>query len=185
MVIEFIIPTYNRYYPLHCLLSSLLTQTSPNWRAIVVIDDEKLWDNLPIQDDKIKYICTGKRYNDWGHTPREIGKQQSTADYIIMTGDDNYYVPTFVEEVLKISSSLPGIIYWNMVHNYFQYSAFYCRLQTWQIDMGAFALRNDIAKQLHLITSKIDADGELIEEYKKKFPNEKSIKIEKILYVHN
>jgi glycosyltransferase involved in cell wall biosynthesis len=183
--IEFIIPTYNRFNELRVLLSSLIVQTNNNWKATVVIDDAKIWNEVPIIHPQIEYICTGRRYNDWGHTPRELGKQRSESEYIIMTGDDNYYMPTLVEEIIKIVITNPAIVYWNMVHNYFGYSIFNCNLASWQIDMGSFATRNDIAKQIHLRIDKIDADGYFIEEYKHKFPHENSIKIDKILFIHN
>jgi hypothetical protein len=50
--------------------------------------------------------------------------------------------------------------------------------------MGAFATRNDLAQQIVLNTS-YAADGEYVEEFKIKFPQENIIKIPKVLYVHN
>jgi GT2 family glycosyltransferase len=185
MKVEFIIPTYNRYNELRVILSSIVAQTNNNWCATVIIDDETIWDILPIEHPQIKYTCTGKRYNDWGHTPREMGKQNSIADYIIMTGDDNYYAPVLVDNIIKIAEENPALIYWDMIHNYYDYSVFTCSLGSWGIDMGAFATRNDIAKSIHLCTNKIDADGSFIEDFKKMFPKEKTIKINKILFVHN
>lgn len=183
MLVEFIIPTFDRIYPLQSMLASLVVQTSPNWIATVIVDDIESTRNV-YSSDKIKLQFTGQRYNDWGHTPREIGKQASTADYIIMTGDDNYYVPTFVEELEKAAIENPGIIYWDMVHNHYQYSYFKCSLFLGQIDMGAFATRRDIAQQIKLGTS-YAADGHFISEFNERFPDEKRIKIEKVLFVHN
>ena len=36
--IEFVIPTYNRPKEIMVILSSLVAQTNPNWKAHVVID---------------------------------------------------------------------------------------------------------------------------------------------------
>ena len=87
------------------MLESLMAQTNPNWCATVVIDNsEKEAYCYAFTEDyypKVRFIFSGKRYNDWGHTPREIGKQQSEADYIILTNDDNYYTPNFVDELTK------------------------------------------------------------------------------------
>lgn len=188
MLVEFIIPTFNRISPLQSMLASLVAQTSLNWLATVIVDDiESVWVPYFITDfneDKIRVQFTGQRYNDWGHTPREIGKQASKADYIIMTGDDNYYVPTFVEELEKATIENPGIIYWDMVHNHYQYSYFQCSLTLGRIDMGAFATRRDIAQQIKLGTS-YAADGHFINEFNQRFPDEKRIKIEKVLFIHN
>lgn len=188
MIVEFIIPTFNRISPLQSMLASLVAQTSLNWFATVIVDDieNDLAKDIitKFNTDKIRLWFTGCRYNDWGHTPRELGKQASKADYIIMTGDDNYYVPTFVEELEKASTDNPGIIYWDMVHNHYQYSYFQCVLALGRIDMGAFATRRDIAQQIRLQTS-YAADGHFISEFNERFPDEKRVKIEKILFVHN
>jgi hypothetical protein len=53
-----------------------------------------------------------------------------------------------------------------------------------QIDMGAFATRKDIAHDL-VLNTEYAADGFFIEEYKRKYFMEKSIKINKVLFVHN
>jgi len=135
-------------------------------------------------DDRIDYIITDKRYNDWGHTPRQIVKQTSKADYILMTGDDNYYTPNFVKEVKLASNSLPGVIYWDMVHSHFNYAYFKCVPAHGQIDMGAFCIRRDIAQSIPLNTN-YAADGDYIESIKKLYPWEKMIKINKVLFVHN
>lgn len=191
MLVEFIIPTYDRPKPLASMLASLVAQTDVDWGAIVIIDREdahpatenviKMFD-----DARIKHFYTDKRYNDWGHTPRQMGKQMSHAEYIIMTGDDNYYTPNFVEELKKVASEFnrPGLIYWDMVHSHYKYSFFECKLGTGQIDMGAFATRRDIAHAIPL-GLRYDADGVFIEEYKAKHGGERSIKINKVLFVHN
>ncbi len=191
-LVDIIIPTYWRIEPLHCMLSSLLAQTDKDWTANVVIDhlcdDEKVpyivgLINM-LDDNRIEYTITGTRYNDWGHTPREIGKQMSQADYIILNGDDNYYTPNFVAELRKASLSRPGMIYWDMVHSHYDYQFFQCQPAYNQIDMGAFATRNDLAKQIKLNTS-YAADGEYVRDFNIKFPQEQKIKIPKVLFVHN
>jgi len=187
--VEFVIPTFDRIGPLRCLLSSLLCQTDMDWSAHVLIDDS---DNKEIKDlvesfntKKIYYTRLGQRYNDWGHTPREIGKQLSIAKYVIMTGDDNYYTPNFIEELKSASDKNPGLIYFDMVHSHKNYSYFVCEPTNCGIDMGAFATRRDLAQKLRLNTENYMADGEFIEDFGKKFPMEKMHKINKVLFVHN
>lgn len=190
MLVEFIIPTYYRPLPLKSMLASLVAQTDGDWGAIVMIDNDKNEEIEAIinsfNDGRIRHHYMDKRYNDWGHTPRQMGKQMSDANYIIMTGDDNYYTPNFVEELKKASVhyEYPGLIYWNMIHSHFKYEYFECRLNMGQIDMGAFATRKDIAHAIPLGTH-YAADGFFIEEYKNKYDHERSIKINKVLFVHN
>ena len=203
MLVDFIVPFYNRTDALRSMLSSLLVQTDNDWKATVIVDtDHGSQENLKYYNEacdlinsligyntdgewsKIMYGFTDKRYNDWGHTPREIGKQQSMADYIIMTGDDNYYTPNFVAELKKATINKPGMVYWDMVHSHYDYSYFNCQPAYNQIDMGAFATRNDLAKQIKLNTS-YAADGEFVRDFNIKFPQEQKIKINKCLFVHN
>jgi hypothetical protein len=191
MLVEFIIPNYDRVDPLRAMLASLVAQTDKDWKATVVLDypEDKDYfgmtaDLINLPDDRISYICTDKRYNDWGHTPREIGKQQSEADYIIMTGDDNYYTPNFVSLLRTATLYKPGMVYWDMIHSHYDYQLFKTKLGNGQIDMGAFATRRDLAQQIKL-GKEYDADGRFVSDYLKTFPKEQNIKINKCLFVHN
>lgn len=186
MLVDFIIPTYNRPELLKCMLYSLVCQTFGDWGAHVVIDNPDDVENVNIvanfSDPRIRWSKMDKRYNDWGHTPREYGKQKSKAEYIIMTGDDNYYTPNFVAELSKYYGV--GMIYWDMVHSHFDYAYFKCVPAGGQIDMGAFATRRDLAQQIPLGTD-YAADGWFVEHFKSKFPLENIAKINKVLFVHN
>ena len=186
MIVDFVIPTYNRINELKSMLYSLLAQTNKDWVANVIIDnDNDEFSQIDIvKDDRISYILLDKRYNDWGNTPREFGKKNSIAKYIVMSGDDNYYTPNFVEELLLSSFSDPALIYWDMVHSHYNYNFFKCFLKFNQIDIGAFAVRNDIAKKVEL-GKEYAADGYFIEKVINEYKNEIYIKIDKVLYVHN
>jgi len=188
MLVDFIIPTYNRPALLRCIIDSLIAQKNPNWRANIVIDNPEDVDNVKLVesfgDDRLRWTKMDKRYNDWGHTPREHGKQMSECQYIIMTGDDNYYTPNFVNELENRTEMNPGMIYWDMVHSHYDYACFTCVPGGGQIDMGAFATRRDLAQQIYLGTE-YAADGWFVEQFKQKFPLENILKIRKVLFVHN
>lgn len=188
MLVDFIIPTYNRPAPLKCMLASLVAQTNPDWGAHVVIDNHEDEDNVKLvesfNDPRIRWSKMDKRYNDWGHTPREYGKQKSEAKYIIMTGDDNYYTPNFIQEISVLCNVEVGMVYWDMVHSHYKYAYFKCVPAGGQIDMGAFATRRDLAQQIPLGTD-FAADGWFVEQFKQKFPTQSISKINKVLFVHN
>lgn len=189
ILVDFIIPTYTNIGDLKVILASLKVQSCPYWVATVVVDGIENAANVEklikeFGDERIRMKVVEVRSNNWGHTPREVGKQSSEADYIIMTGDDNYYVPTFVEELRHAVKNRPGMVYWDMVHNHYDYQLFVCTPGFNQIDIGAFATRSDLAKQVQLKTS-YAADGEFVEEFKQRFPTETILKIKKVLYVHN
>lgn len=189
MLVEFLIPTYDRKFPLYSMLSSLAAQTDPDWIATILVDGGKVEQfrtdfisilNLP--NIKIRYM--ERRFNDWGHSLRQIGKEESIADYIVMTGDDNYYTPNFVAELRKAVDKKPALVYWDMIHSHYKYTWFNCKLGLNQIDMGAFATRNDIIKKINIKT-RFAADGEFIREFMTRFRNEKTVKINKTLFIHN
>ena len=188
MLVDFIIPTYSRPAPLKCMLSSLIAQTNGCWRANVMIDNPEDVDNVKLVesfgDDRIRWTKMDRRYNDWGHTPRELGKLMSECQYVIMTGDDNYYTPNFVYELELHTEFNPGMIYWDMVHSHYGYTYFECVPAVNRIDMGAFATRKDLAKEIPL-GIEYAADGLFVESFKSKFPKEHILKIQKVLFVHN
>lgn len=188
MLVDFIIPTYNRIVPLKSMLLSLLAQTHPDWVAHVVIDNPEDVENVQLvqslMDKRIMWSKMNIRYNNFGHTPREYGKQQSSAQYVVMTGDDNYYTPNFVKEIALASNNNPGMIYWDMVHSHYDYAYFQCEPANGRIDMGAFATRRDLAQQIELGV-RYDADGWFVNKFREMFPDEPIVKINKVLFVHN
>lgn len=189
-LVEFILPTFNRIDPLRMALSSLLAQTDPDWTAHVLIDGHEAISSEGLiesfKDSRIRYTRTENRQNYWGHPLREKGKNESSAQYVVMTGDDNYYTPNTVSEIRKVveSESSPGLIYWDMIHSHYGYTFFETRLGIGYIDIGAYATRTDLAKQTSLGV-KFHSDGEYVHSLQDKFPAEKTYKIKQVLYVHN
>jgi glycosyltransferase involved in cell wall biosynthesis len=175
-----------------CTINSIVAQTSDKWKIHVVADcpPEGTLDKVMKYfegDDRIKFTILPERYNDWGHTPRNYGAQHATEDWIVMTGEDNYYVPIFVDNFLSSVNPKVGLVFCDMVHNWtnFQYAAISCEPVWGRIDIGNFMIRRKLSKQLKLDTKMDQADGKYIEEFKIKFPQQTIIKIPKILYVHN
>jgi glycosyltransferase involved in cell wall biosynthesis len=197
MKIEFIIPTWDRPNNLMVILASLVAQVNSNWTAHVIIDGltdsyRKVKDLY--QDEKrIRFSHIDGPNKDWGHTARNYGLDNATEDWIVMTGDDNYYVPTFVLEFLwsdKISNC--KFMFCNMIHNNFRpgYKAIISTLQKGQIDIGNFMCRRNDIGDIRLNTKSYEADWEFIDEYmtknlKRWDAQSAIIKIDKFLYVHN
>jgi glycosyltransferase involved in cell wall biosynthesis len=195
--IEFIIPTWERPEDLKLILQSLMVQTNSNWTAHVVIDgltnDYREVKDMYQNETRVRFSHVDGPNNDWGHTARNYGLDHAQEEWIVMTGDDNYYVPLFVEEFL----AYPNItnckfVYCNMVHNGFLpgYRAINSILQKGQIDIGNFMVRRDLIGDIRLNTKSYEGDWEFAEAYMKanikRFePNHSIIKIDKFLYVHN
>jgi glycosyltransferase involved in cell wall biosynthesis len=191
--IEFIIPTYDRIDHLMCVISSIKAQTSPNWTIHVVADCPPVEVELGKiamyfeNDKRIKFTVLENRSNDFGHTPRNFGLNHSKEEWVVMTGEDNYYAPIFVEEFLKEQDKETNFVFCNMVTNFTnnQYIPMQCKIELGFIDIGCFMVRPELAKQIGIETKyKEVADGVLADKYIKKFGG-KVKQILKVLYVHN
>jgi glycosyltransferase involved in cell wall biosynthesis len=193
MKIEFIIPTYNRINHLITMVASLTAQSNPNWKAHIVADcpDDDVVEQMKtmvtfFNDERIRLTVLDKRYNDWGHTPRQYGLDNATEDWVIMTGEDNYYVPEFVDIMLG-ESEHQHFVYCDMVHNWINkdYIPLLSKLQLGRIDIGSFMVKSNMAKKIKLRIDQEWADWYFVEEFMKKFTAAKMKKVNRILYVHN
>ena len=110
---------YNRYPQ---IISSLLCQTFKNI-SLCVCHDGKMDENIKRVYEMygLKNIETEKRYNDFGHSLRkEFLKTDIKAKYLLITNEDNYLSPYFLEKAVEILEKHPDKIgaYCSMVHNY-------------------------------------------------------------------
>lgn len=194
MNIDFIIPTYKRPEHLVTVLGSLMAQSSNRWRAHVVVDGspEEILVRLKqietfFNDDRIRWTYLDSCHKDWGHTPRQVGVDDSKEQWVVMTGEDNYYTPVFVEEVLNVITPKVHFIYTDMVHNWVnkQYYPIKTSIEFGKIDMGCYVTRTKYAKQVRLKTEHEWADWYFVEDYLDKFKDGKTKKVEKVIYVHN
>lgn len=188
MNIEFIIPTWKRPNNLKVILASLIAQTNPNWLAHVIIDGmtNEYFEvkNMYQDENRIRFSHVEGPNNDWGHTARNYGLDKRIGDFIVMTGDDNYYVPTFVENFIK--EKVYDFVYCNMVHDLKRdaYQPIPSTLNLGRIDIGNFMVNSKVIGDLRLDKRSYEADWLFIEQITTN--KTKSIKkIDKILYVHN
>lgn len=193
MKIEFIIPTFNRVNHLITMVGSLMAQSNPNWKAHIVADcpDDDVVEQMKtmvtfFNDERIRLTVLDKRYNDWGHTPRQYGLDNATEDWVVMTGEDNYYVPEFVDIMLG-ESEHQHFVYCDMVHNWINrdYIPLMSKLQLGRIDIGSFMVKSNMAKKIKLRIDQEWADWYFVEEFMKKFVAAKMKKVNRLLYVHN
>lgn len=191
MKIEFIIPTYNRPHHLMSTINSIFAQRSDRWSIHVVADcpPEGSLDkivNFFKDDERIRFSFLPTRYNDYGHTPRNYGLENAKEDWVIMTGEDNYYTPVFVDHFLGHLTPNTNFVFCDMVHNWLNYDYGYikCEPRWGRVDMGNFMTKREYSSQMRLNVNNIQADGEFVDEYIRRFPGD-IIHIAKALYVHN
>lgn len=190
--IEFIIPTYKRPNQLMCIISSIFSQRSDMWKIHVVADGvydgyQKIKDYFS-GDKRIRFSELDGPSKDWGHTPRNYGLEQATEDWVVMSGDDNYYMPVFVDHFLEVGNKEDiHFVYCDMIHNWVNFEYHYVKSQPryGAIDIGNFMAKRRNAQQIKLDITKEAADAIYVEDYLKKFNREGVRYIPKPLYVHN
>jgi len=190
---------YRRPGPLKVLIQCFLNQTASNWTLTVIHDgpDDEFAQIMQgcLVPGKIEGYCTGARHSDFGHTLRAIGIEQATSDYLLLTNDDNYYVPKFIEILSgEIQQTQADVILFDMVHSYDRpggrpqpsYSYFQTHLSRWNIDMGAAVVRTSLAKAAGFRDRSYDGDATYFEDVLRVGgPATKVHKLDRVLFVHN
>jgi glycosyltransferase involved in cell wall biosynthesis len=194
MILHIVVTAYNRTIPLRLLIDSFILQTDKRWKMHVVHDGPATDGVLSIMklykdDPRILFKETPVRQNQYGHPIRKMMLKELTGekdDFVLITNDDNYYVPTFVSDFLS-KTKRAGMVYCDTLHSYMQYKVLYTRLKVNYIDMGSFIVRLDIAKSVGFISMKLNADG-LYAEQCVRVCNARFLAInyiDKPLFVHN
>ena len=189
--LEIVVVAYKRPIQIQVLIHSLAAQTCQDFFISIYHDGfdpeilSILTDLKVMYPDMINFEFTQGRYNDYGHSLREIGIGKASAEYILITNDDNYYCPTFVSEMLK---KLPSndLVYCDMIHSHTDYKRIfrtYTRLGS--IDVGSMIVRTELAKKIGWPDKSYSGDGTYCEDLMSSIPNIRVKKIRKVLFVHN
>jgi hypothetical protein len=197
--LEIICVSYKRPIKLHCFLLSLACQTSNNFKVRVIHDGPDVETrkviamlNREYPHLNLSYEETSKRYNDYGHTLRDMGLKTSESKNILLTNDDNYYVPIFIEEIsMEIIDKKADIVFFDMVHSHkinelpnpIGYQTLITEPRLNRIDMGSFVFNGKIGREVGFNDRSFAADGMFFEELLSK--TDKISKISKVLFVHN
>ena len=118
--------------------------------------------NVLPEDPRIIFYETATRVKNYGHPNRRMmlnDIQVNTDDFILITNDDNYYVPEYVRYMRQDAKSGVGIVYYDCLHNYMSYEILKSKMQTNAIDMGSFIVRADVAKKVGFTSNAFHADG--------------------------
>ena len=195
---NFVVPTYKGENKLEVIINCLLCQTSQNFHITVVSDGQESetlsqlakYFNLK----NFSYYWLQERHNDWGHTPRIFGLNQSDCLFTIMTGFDNYYMPVFVDSFEKKyqENNNAGFIYCDFVLNHPREDVWYnkymdAKIENSCIDIGCFAARTELVKKCNLRRDIFAADWHLIQDMLPllRLQNLEIKKVNQTLYVHN
>ena len=202
--LKIICVAYDRPIQLRILIDCFLVQTCPNWELSIIYDGEPpVWYvKLKNEYGKVIYYHNKKRrvhfYNsetrmeNFGHVNRNAMLKELTGtkdDFLLMTNDDNYYVPVFVETFLNNCHDDVGFVYCNTLHSYPQwnYRVHHSKIKQCDIDMGCFIIRFDIAQEVGFNFMHHSADGMYAEQCKILCDrNELNvIKLDSVYFIHN
>ena len=191
-------PSYQGGTKLEVFINCFLSQTCDNYHITIVSDGpEPETENqlLKYFDYKnFSYYSLDKRYNDFGHTPREFGLLQSNCKYTIMTGFDNYYVPIFIERFNDVDNKTEntGFIFCDFLLDHIRDGKRYnnylnAEMKSSCIDIGCFATLTTIAKKVGFKFRSFAADWEFVEALIPELKSHKLnvLKIPQTLYIHN
>jgi glycosyltransferase involved in cell wall biosynthesis len=200
IALTIVVVTYRQPLALDCLLASLRCQTLQNFEVLVIHDGEDaetraVVERFSASSSRYRYLETAVRYNDWGHSLREIGIGEATGSHLLITNGDNYYSPRFLEFVFEAIERLQlDIALWDMVHSYHRpgrislrcYQAFRVYPVRWMVDIGAFVVRTELARRAGFPDKTHNGDATYLEALLA-LPGEplRVGKIEKTLTVHN
>jgi len=166
-VLHVIVTVLGRAIHLRRLIDCFYLQTAGNWVLHIIHDGPASVDVIAVmsayRDPRILFECTPQVNGFWGHPNREYGLRKlilNHYDYVLITNDDNMYVPAFVEYFMKeCRKPNVGFVYCDTVHSYMGYSILKTQIKENYIDMGSFIVKIDVAKKVGFRHRHLSADG--------------------------
>ena len=162
--LKILVVAYQRVLPLQILINCFRVQTDPRWEMHIIHDGPAPAEvkNIIPDDERVNFYETKHRMKNYGHPNRRYLLQNVAAgpnDFILITNDDNYYVPMFVQFMRSEAKLGVGIVYNDCLHNYYAYDVLKSKMQINHIDMGSFIVRADVAKAVGFTSDAFHADG--------------------------
>lgn len=101
--ISIVIPTYNRSKMLIGTLDSILVQSIPNWKCIVVDDfstdgTKSLVESYSRCDSRISYVLNSRKKGAQG--ARNTGILECDSDWVLLLDSDNQIEKNYIEQIL-------------------------------------------------------------------------------------
>lgn len=152
--VTFICTIYNSYPQ---IISALICQTHKNWELILIHDgpnETGIREHHINGDTRIKYIETETRVGNWGHSLRQWALNEirdsrlPDTDYIVISNSDNYYVPVFIEYMLKgFHGKHTAVATYcdSITHSYIAWKVMQSRFERGFIDCGQVMVKKEVA----------------------------------------
>lgn len=167
---------------------SFLCQTYDNYEIYIhhdgPVNDKSLADKFRNLSKKIVFIDNLEHKGHWGFYHRhKVSLMEPLPDWVIYTNEDNYYVPVFLERMIKTAlQHNTKMVYCDILHSHFDWRVLETFPVHGQIDMGAFMTHIDLIRD----TPWTDFDGGADGKYAEKIAAKTNpVKAPGILFVHN
>lgn len=187
-MITFVAAAYKETIESNIFINSLLLQDNPNWKCIIYSDEPNQYIKNTLKnlkDTRFEYYENNIAKGFWGHYNRKIALHKYVkTDFIIQASIQDYYLPNTVREVSLLTEN-NDFIFFDCIHNGFNYNILKTNTKICQIDWGCFVTRTEIAKNIDIKNeeSRI-CDGIFVESIMQ-YPKIRVAKINKILLIHN
>lgn len=187
-LVSFICPAYNSY---PFIINSLLQQTHQNWKLYLIHDgpnETGIREQVErFNDDRIVYSETTVRSENWGHTIRSEWLHKVEGEYVVITNQDNYHTPVFIEYMLRgFKDGIIATYCSDMVHSYKAWQIIPCSLRRGYLDCAGVMMRTKDAQLVgwHDVTSH-SADWFFFEALIKKYGAASFAQVKGCLLIHN
>lgn len=123
-----------------------------------------------------------------GHPLRQHGIEAAKGRWIVLTNDDNYYVPDFLSRVSReMRDPEVMMVGFGTLNNLWGFKYHPISIDKGNIDMGSVIVRSDIAKEVKFPFRGMTGDFEYIDACRKLIDSRKGriVIIDDILFVHN
>lgn len=183
---------YRRHARITRPVHALQAQTDTSFCLVIMHDGpilSKLSDETTLSFD---FRFSRERHDDYGHSLRAEAIRDCGTDDILLTNDDNDYLPQFFEPMLATARPKAlDLVLCDMVHSLERlggrpvgsYSAFPTRPSPGNCDIGCFIVRAERARQVGFRDRRSTGDATFIADLMAQAP--RWGKVEKILFVHN
>lgn len=192
--------SHQRVKALTCLLNSLALQTEHNFDVCITHDHAHdathdavaAWAQTTQINTTLKF--TSERMHMWGHPMRARMITECDHDYVLLTNDDNYYVPPFTHIMMHtIWESNADMVMCDMIHSHDNpgitkqppYNLFVTQPKLMHCDVGCLITKTKVAQTAGFThCDHSHADGLFVERIMQ-MPNITWRKVPQVLFVHN
>ena len=193
---------HERYGELKVFVQSILNQSSDDWFLTICHDGPSDEFNRIMEEyvssasNKIKFFHTECRFNDYGHTLRDLMLKEIEGEYVLLTNADNYFIPKAIEYLKNcINETNADAIIYDMIHSHNRpggrqlppYSFFETDFYPGSIDVSSAIVKKALAAGAGFRDKTHDGDATYFKDIiqQKKGQTLKVAKIPRLLFVHN